>query len=141
MAVGRYSIILYLQYFLLFVDLFMNSFTEILRFQNVILLVLYVIQDFCIIFDVIIIFLQFFNTFIFQAGLVSILVKKFRLAIIVTIIYFGLCLGLHIWGMTLRWADPYAYIWQPGYVALFVFQRTAGIFYYYFYKRTALSPE
>jgi len=42
MEIGRYKIILTLQYFLLTVDLFMNSFTELIKVENVIMLVLYV---------------------------------------------------------------------------------------------------
>lgn len=38
----RYKIILVLQYFLLLVDIFMNSFTELLKLENVIMLVLFV---------------------------------------------------------------------------------------------------
>ncbi|XP_013411319.1 transmembrane protein 138 [Lingula anatina] len=138
MQVSRYRPILYLQYFLLFVDLFLNSFSDLLRFENVILLVIYVIQDVCIVFAVIVVFLLFFNTYIFQAGLVGLLVNKFKNTIIVTFIYFVLCLALHIWGMTLRWEDPNAYIWSSGFIALYVLQRVGAVFYYYFYKRTAL---
>jgi len=42
MLVERYRPILYMQYFLLLVDLFMNSFIELLRFEDVIMLVLFV---------------------------------------------------------------------------------------------------
>ncbi|ESO84991.1 hypothetical protein LOTGIDRAFT_221710 [Lottia gigantea] len=140
MLVSRYQPILYLQYFLLVLDLVFNSFNEMLRFENVILLVLYVIQDVCIVFAVIVVFLLFFNTFIFQAGLVNILVNKFRVAISVTFIYFILCVALHVWGMTLRWDDPNIYIWDvTGYLVLHVFQRTVAVLYYYYYKRTALK--
>ncbi|KAL5016949.1 hypothetical protein ScPMuIL_006538 [Solemya velum] len=140
MLVDRYRPILYLQYFLLLEDLFMNSFIEMLRFKNVILLVLFVIQDVCIIFSVIVVFLLFFNTFIFQAGLVNVLVNKFKMPISVTFIYFGLCVGLHVWEMTLRWADPAVYIWSTsGFSVLYIIQRTSAVFYYYFYKRTALK--
>ncbi|XP_041354767.1 transmembrane protein 138-like [Gigantopelta aegis] len=140
MLVNRYRPILYLQYLLLTVDLFMNSFTEMLRFQNVVLLILFVVQDICILFSVIVVFLMFFNTYIFQAGLVNILVNKFRVAISVTFIYFALCIGLHVYGMTLRWDDPNKYIWDnTGYRVLYVCQRTVAVFYYYFYKRTALK--
>lgn len=140
MLVERYRPILYLQYLLLFVDLFMNSFIELLRFENVILLVLLVIQDLCIMFAVIVIFLLFFNTYIFQAGLVNILINKFKVVISVTFVYFALCVGLHVWYMTLRWDDPNAYIWDtPGLRALYVIQRTAAVAYYYFYKRSSLK--
>ncbi|XP_046573261.1 transmembrane protein 138-like isoform X2 [Haliotis rubra] len=140
MMVSRYQPILYLQYLLLLVDLVLNSFTEMLRFENVILLIMFVIQDICILFAVIVVFLLFFNTYIFQAGLVNILVNKFRLPICVTFIYFMLNVGLHVWGMTLRWDDPDKYIWDvTGYRVLFIIQRTVAILYYYFYKRTALK--
>ncbi|KAK2144923.1 hypothetical protein LSH36_719g00004 [Paralvinella palmiformis] len=138
MHLGRYKLILWVQYLLLVIDLFMNSFTELLRFENVILLVLYVIQDICILFAVIVVFLLFFNTYIFQAGLVGILINKFKSTIIVVFVYFCLCIGLHVWGMTMRWDDPNKDIWNNGYIALFVLQRTAAVLYYYTYKRSAL---
>lgn len=56
------------------------------------------IQDVCIIFAVIVVFLLFFNTYIFQAGLVGILINKFKTTISVVFVYFALCLALHIWG-------------------------------------------
>ncbi|XP_064628681.1 transmembrane protein 138-like [Lineus longissimus] len=138
MLVSRYRPILYLQYFLLIVDIFMNCFIDFMRFQNVIILVLHVIQDMCILFAVIVVFLMFFNTYIFQAGLVSVLVKKFKVAIILTFIYFFLCIALHSWNMTLRWSDPNAYTWNAGFLALYVIQRTVAVLYYYYYKRTVL---
>jgi len=57
------------------------------------------IQDVCIIFAVIVVFLLFFNTYIFQAGLVNILINKFKIGIMVTFLYFGLNVGLHVWEM------------------------------------------
>ncbi|CAC5376164.1 TMEM138 [Mytilus coruscus] len=140
MQVERYRPILYLQYFLLLIDIVMNSFIEMLRFENVILLVLFVIQDVCIIFAVIVVFLLFFNTYIFQAGLVNILINKFKVGIMVTFAYFGLNVGLHVWEMTLRWDEPNKYIWETnGFIPVFVIQRTGAVLYYYFYKRTALK--
>lgn len=138
MEIGRYKIILTLQYFLLTVDLFMNSFTELIKVENVIMLVLYVIQDICIIFAIIVLFLTFFNTYIFQAGLVIILVNKFKTTIIITFIYLAFCIALHIYGMQLRWLDPKIYVTQPSFWVLFGIQRVSAVFYYYFYKRTSI---
>lgn len=138
MLVNRYRPILYLQYLLLFTDLMLNSFTELLRFKNVILLLLHILQDVCILFSAIIVFLLFFNTYIFQAGLVMILINKFKMTIFFTFTYFALCVALHVWGMTMRWTDPNLHIAVNGYWVLFVCQRTAAIIYYYVYKRTAL---
>ncbi|XP_062610820.1 transmembrane protein 138-like [Saccostrea cucullata] len=95
--------------------------------------ILYSIQDVCILFAVIVVFLLFFNTYIFQAGLVNILIEKFKVAIGITFIYFGLNVGLHVWEMTLRWDEPNLYIWgTPGFIPLFVIQRTGAVLYYYF---------
>ena len=57
------------------------------------------IQDVCIIFAIIIVFLVFFNTYIFQAGLVSLLIRKFKTTIIISVLYLALSVGLHVWTM------------------------------------------
>ncbi|XP_074662085.1 transmembrane protein 138-like [Tubulanus polymorphus] len=138
MLVSRYRPVLYLQLLLIFIDIFLNCFMDMLRFENVIILVLYVLQDVCIVFAVIVVFLMFFNTYIFQAGLVQILIKKFKITIIVTFVYLALNIGLHIWTVTLRWDNPNAYVWNDGLSALYVIQKSVAVLYYYFYKRTAL---
>lgn len=57
------------------------------------------IQDIAILFNIIIIFLMFFNTFVFQAGLVNLLFRKFKGTIILTAVYFALGISLHVWIM------------------------------------------
>lgn len=57
------------------------------------------IQDIAILFNIIIIFLMFFNTFVFQAGLVSLLFRKFKGTIVLTAVYFALSIALHVWVM------------------------------------------
>jgi hypothetical protein len=138
MLVSRYQPILYLQYLLLLVDLGFNAFAILARHQPVVLLVLCIIQDICILFAVIVIFLLFFNTYIFQAGLVNILIAKFKTPILIVLVYLGLTIGLHVWGLTTLWNNPLVLIFTPGYVALYVIQRTFAVLYYYTYKRTAL---
>ncbi|XP_077862338.1 transmembrane protein 138-like [Saccoglossus kowalevskii] len=128
MHVGNYRIILYLQLFLLFVDLFVNSFSELMRISHVTLLVLFVIQDICIIFAAIVLFLMFFNTYVFQAGLVGLLIGKFKLAILMVFIYFMLCIGLHIWTMLC-----YKFHCNLYFLTFYL----GAVFYYYYYKRTA----
>ncbi|CAH3122295.1 transmembrane protein 138 [Pocillopora verrucosa] len=138
MKVSRFCFVVYLQLLFLFVDLFINSFGELFRTADVVLLVLYIIQDLCIIFAIIVVFLVFFNTYIFQAGLVSLLIRKFKTTIIISVLYLALSVGLHVWTMTLKWGAPQAFIWNEAFQALFVFQRVGAVLYYYFYKRTAL---
>ncbi|XP_028916666.1 transmembrane protein 138 isoform X2 [Ornithorhynchus anatinus] len=134
---SNYSLVLSLQFLLLFYDLFVNSFSELLRVAPVIQLVLFIIQDIATLFNVIILFLMFFNTFVFQAGLVSLLFHKFKGTIILAATYLALSISFHVWVMNLRWKNSNRFIWTDGLQALFVFQRLA-VLYYYFYKRTAV---
>ncbi|XP_038205306.1 transmembrane protein 138 isoform X1 [Arvicola amphibius] len=135
---SNYSLVLSLQFLLLSYDLFVNSFSELLRMAPVIQLVLFIIQDIAILFNIIIIFLMFFNTFVFQAGLVNLLFHKFKGTIILTSVYLALSISLHVWVMNLRWKNSNSFIWTDGLQTLFVFQRLAAVLYCYFYKRTAV---
>ncbi|XP_074130464.1 transmembrane protein 138 isoform X1 [Sminthopsis crassicaudata] len=93
---SNYSLVLSLQLVLLLYDLLVNAFSELLRATPVMQLVLFIIQDICILFNIIIIFLMFFNTFVFQAGLISLLFRKFKGTIILTAIYLALSIPLHV---------------------------------------------
>ncbi|KAM6321802.1 TM138 protein, partial [Podargus strigoides] len=135
---SNYSLVLFVQFLLLFYDLFVNAFSELLRTAPAIQLVLFIIQDIAILFNIIIVFLMFFNTFIFQAGLVNLLFHKFKGTILLSGAYLALTISFHIWVMYLRWWDSSRFIWTEGLQTLFVFQRLAAVFYYYFYKRTAM---
>ncbi|XP_068710058.1 transmembrane protein 138-like [Montipora capricornis] len=138
MRVSRFFFVVFLQLLFLFVDLFINSFGVLFHTADVVLLVLFIIQDLCIVFAIIVVFLVFFNTYIFQAGLVSLLIRKFKTTIIISVSYLALSVGLHVWTMTLKWGAPQRYVWNEAFQALFVFQRVGAVLYYYFYKRTAL---
>ncbi|XP_032632301.1 transmembrane protein 138 isoform X1 [Chelonoidis abingdonii] len=135
---SNYSLVLSLQFLLLVYDLFVNSFSELLRMAPVIQLVLFIIQDIAVLFNIIIIFLMFFNTFVFQAGLVNLLFHKFKGTIVLSAAYLVLSIAFHIWVMNLRWKNSTRFVWTDGLQALFVFQRLAAVLYCYFYKRTAL---
>lgn len=138
MNISRYRLILYLHIVLILFDLFINTFIDILRAENVIQLILFVFQDTCLLFDVIIIFLLFFSTYVFQAGLIWMLISRFRIAIAISLIYLTLSIAHHVWKLTLGWDDPHKYIWSKGYLILYVIQRTASVLFYYFYNQTIL---
>ncbi|XP_023045229.1 transmembrane protein 138 isoform X4 [Piliocolobus tephrosceles] len=125
---SNYSLVLSLQFLLLSYDLFVNSFSELLRKAPVIQLVLFIIQDIAVLFNIIIIFLMLFNTFVFQAGLVNLLFHKFKGTIILTAVYFALSISLHVWVMNLRWKNSNSFIWTDGLQTLFVFQRLEATF-------------
>uniref|UniRef100_UPI00398E385A transmembrane protein 138 n=1 Tax=Pristiophorus japonicus TaxID=55135 RepID=UPI00398E385A len=135
---SNYSLVLSIQFLLMIYDLLANSFAELIVTEPVVPLIIFIIQDIGILFNIIIIFLMFFNTFIFQAGLVNLLIHKFTGTILVAGIYFLLSISFHVWIQNLRWGNMHKHVWTNGLQALFVFQRFAAVLYYYFYKRTTL---
>lgn len=94
---GNYSLVLLIQLTLLAYDLFVNSFSELLRAAPVIQLVLFIIQDIAILFNVIIILLMMFNTYVFQVGLVSLLLERFRALLMFSALYLTLSICFHCW--------------------------------------------
>ena len=138
MAAG-YSFILVLQLVLIGVDIFSNSFSVLFGPSNsIVLLVLYLIQDICLIFSLVLLFLVFFNTFAFKAGLISLLVKKFAATLLVGVVYSLLTISFHIWNLSIRWQSINEYGWNDGLQAVHVLQKLLAIVYYYLYKRAAL---
>lgn len=55
------------------------------------------IQDIAILFNVIIILLMMFNTYVFQVGLVSLLLARFRAMLFFSAVYLTLSICLHSW--------------------------------------------
>nr|XP_046251396.1 transmembrane protein 138 isoform X2 [Scatophagus argus] len=126
MQTGNYSLVLLIQLTLLAYDLFVNSFSELLRGAPVIQLVLFIIQDIAILFNVIIILLMMFNTYVFQVGLVSLLLERFRALLIISALYLTLSICFHCWVLNLRWLESNRFVWTDGLQALFAFQRTGN---------------
>ncbi|XP_075044059.1 transmembrane protein 138 [Mixophyes fleayi] len=136
---GNYSLVLSLQFLLLIFDLFVNSFSELLRSAPVIQLVLFILQDVGTLFAAIVLFLMLFNTFVFQAGLLGLLFHRFQVTVFLCALHLALSVSLHVWMMNLRWKSVNIFIWSDGLQALFVLQRFVAVLYFYFYKRTALN--
>lgn len=63
------------------------------------------IQDIGILFNVIIILLMMFNTYVFQVGLVSVLLQRFRALLLVSAVYLTLSIIFHCWVMVRSNAD------------------------------------
>lgn len=57
------------------------------------------IQDIAILFNLIIILLMLFNTFVFQVGLVAILLERFRALLMLSALYLTFSIILHSWLM------------------------------------------
>ncbi|KYN10275.1 hypothetical protein ALC57_17589 [Trachymyrmex cornetzi] len=62
----QYMVIVILQYVILLFDVCINSFASFARQHPTDLLVLYVIQDFCLIIALTLLLVNFFSTYIFQ---------------------------------------------------------------------------
>lgn len=134
-----YSVIFVIQLAHLAADLLCNSTTIIIGTKNpILLLVIFLLQDMGLILAAVLIFLIFFNTYAFKAGLLSLLVRKFSATLVVSLLYFVFTLGYHAWSLDLQWGRPNSYIWSDGLQALYVLQKLLAVVYYYLYKRAAL---
>ncbi|KAK5650069.1 hypothetical protein RI129_001098 [Pyrocoelia pectoralis] len=138
LTIRRYCAILCIQSLLLILDLCINTFSILLRKHNAVLLVLFIVQDVCLILAVATLLLSFFSTYVFQAGLIQLLYDRFRLTIIICIIYIVLTTILHIWTLSVRWKHPLQHNWSAGLHVFYTLQRFMAPLYYYFYKRASL---
>ncbi|XP_047362041.1 transmembrane protein 138 isoform X2 [Vespa velutina] len=124
----KYTTIIIGQYLILFFDICVNSFGSFARQHPINLLVLYVIQDFCLIVALTILLVNIFSTYIFQAGLIQLLYIRFRMTLIVCILYLVLSIILHTWHITLHWSNPLTHNWTKGFHAIFAVHRIESSF-------------
>ncbi|XP_061377424.1 transmembrane protein 138-like isoform X2 [Danaus plexippus] len=71
------------------------------------------------------------------AGLVEVLIRKFRAAGSVIVSYLAASVLLHTAWLMQKWSDPES-VSTPFLIVLFTFQRCLSPWYYFFYKRAAL---
>jgi len=134
-----YMFVLILQLLMILVDILCNCLSVLFGDQQVTLLIMLIIQDSCLVFSLILLFLVFFNTFAFKAGLLGLLVKKFRGTIAILFLYLLLTIIYQLWSLILRWDHSGEYIWNNSLQALYVFQKLCAVFHYYLYKRAAFT--
>lgn len=133
-----YTLVLTLQLLLLTVDVLCNSFTILFGSNTAVLLVLYLVQDIALLFSTILLFVSFFRTLVFKAGLIGILVQKFAATLIIGLVYLSLTIAFHVWNLVVRWERPNEYLWTSGLQAVYALQKLLAVVFYYFYKRAAL---
>ncbi|XP_011644082.1 transmembrane protein 138 [Pogonomyrmex barbatus] len=134
----QYTAIIILQYVILLFDVCVNSFASFARQHPTDLLVLYVIQDFCLIVALTLLLVNFFSTYIFQAGLIQLLYTRFHMTLVLCVIYMILSISLHTWHVTIHWSVPLKHYWTKEFYILYSVHRTVAVLYYYFYKRASL---
>ena len=134
-----YMFIMILQLLMILIDLLCNCLNVLLGNQQVTILIILIIQDSCLIFSLILLFLIFFNTYAFKAGLLVLLIKNFSGTIFILLIYLALTFTYQVWYLILRWDHKDEYIWSGGLQAIYVFQKIFAILHYYLYKRAAFT--
>lgn len=101
------------------------------------------------------------SRFNFQAGLIQLLYTRFRMTLVLCIIYMILSISLHTWHITVHWSAPLKHYWTKEFHTLYSAHRTGtsenlerhlvvesmivtqsfyevAVLYYYFYKRASL---
>ncbi|XP_076766604.1 transmembrane protein 138 isoform X3 [Xylocopa sonorina] len=132
----KYLVTITVQYLIIVFDIIVNSFASFSRQNPINLLILYVAQDVCLIVTMTILLVNFFSTYIFQVGLIQLLYTKFRVTLILCIVYMILSISLHTWDIKMQWSSPLKRCWTRDFHALYSLHR--GALYYYFYKRASL---
>jgi hypothetical protein len=135
---NKYAAVLALHILMIFLDLSFNTAATILYNDNNAQLMIFILQDTAIVLSIIILLITFSSTFVFQAGLISILVKRFSPSIIVSTIYLFLCITLHVTSLRDRWGTTERYIWPISITVIYVIQRITAIIHYFLFKRAVL---
>ena len=134
----RYAVSLALQLSLLATDVLCNALTVSLFLSRVALLVVVIVQVLGILASLVVLFLQFFNTFAFKAGLLYILLRKFAGTLVITLVYLCFTMAFGVWNVAVRWDNEGGYGWSGALQAAFVLHKMAAVAHYYLYKRSAL---
>lgn len=134
----RYVVNLAVQLVLLGTDVVCNALTVSLYLSRVALLVVVIVQVLAILASLVAVFLQFFNTFAFKAGLLYILLRKFAGTIVLIFLYMCLTMAFGVWNVAVRWDSEGTYGWSEALQAMFVLHKMTAVTYYYLYKRSAL---
>ncbi|KYB25059.1 Transmembrane protein 138-like protein, partial [Tribolium castaneum] len=83
LTIKRYRVMLALQTVLFLVDFFINIFSVLVRQNNGLSLILLIIQCACLVISLGTLFVSFFSTYAFQAGLIDLLYEKFHVSLII----------------------------------------------------------
>nr|XP_037273529.1 transmembrane protein 138-like [Rhipicephalus microplus] len=148
MRSDRIGLVILLQFALLAIDVTLNIMYRTLRRlaghpATVFHIYPVNIQDFCIVSSLLVMCLAIFNTYAFQVGQFKEVATMFKTPVAVNLVYLVLSLVLHVWTMEINEdgsAERLRHSWQTKAtdVTLFTLQRFAGVWHYYFYKKTAL---
>ncbi|XP_064490170.1 transmembrane protein 138-like isoform X2 [Ornithodoros turicata] len=94
-------------------------------------------QDFCIILSIMVQGLMICNTFVFQAGLLQVVLRTFGPSLLFSVSYLALSILLHLLHTVVSWNGSNC-VQHDWLFAVYVLQRFAAVCHYYLHKRTAL---
>lgn len=136
----RYRILLYLNVLLITVDICINTFSEFLAPNTFGQLIIFIIQDVCIVLSITLLVVMVLTTYVAQAGLLCLLLRMFRFSIIIACFYLALCGVVQALILVQRFRQNEfieSAFKQPEVLAFYVIQRTFSVLYYYGMKRAA----
>ncbi|KAK8784570.1 hypothetical protein V5799_009064 [Amblyomma americanum] len=90
------KLVIWLQLALLAVDIALNVLQDIYIHSPVKLLLLAIVQDFCIVLSLLVMCLTIFNTYSFQVGEFRQVICRFKTPVAVNLLYLTLSLALHV---------------------------------------------
>ncbi|KAL3993644.1 Transmembrane protein 138 family protein [Acanthocheilonema viteae] len=135
---NKYGVLLLIQIGMISLDLTFNILDSLIATDSTVQLMLHLLQDALIVLSIIIILIAFSSTFVFQAGLIVLLLSKFASTIILSLTYLALSILLHFYDMRQRWFVADQSKWSTVFFTLYILQRIAATLYYFTYKRTIL---
>uniref|UniRef100_A0A1I8AKX9 Transmembrane protein 138 n=1 Tax=Steinernema glaseri TaxID=37863 RepID=A0A1I8AKX9_9BILA len=120
---NKFEAVLLLQVSMMLLDIGFNTAEIVLSQHSSILLMLYILQDTNILMTLIVMLISFSSTFVFQAGLISLLLRRFTPTIIVSLLYLALTVAFHIVSLRLDVNKPAGNLWDVGITVLSVLQK------------------
>ncbi|KOB77552.1 Uncharacterized protein OBRU01_03853 [Operophtera brumata] len=136
LSTPRYSCCLFFQLMFILCDIIFNCVSLFPRSRDG-LLILFIFQDLFLVLSITSMLMTLFSTYLFQAGLVEVLTRKFRSLALASGAYVLSTLALHTGWLLQRWREPSA-VSTPMLIFLFTVQRCLSPWYYFLYKRAAL---
>uniref|UniRef100_A0A2A4K8I9 Transmembrane protein 138 n=1 Tax=Heliothis virescens TaxID=7102 RepID=A0A2A4K8I9_HELVI len=121
LSTPRYTFCLFFQLIFMLCDLLFNCVSLFPRSRDG-LLVLFIFQDLFLVLSITTMLMTFFSTYLFQAGLVEVLARKFRAAGAVCAAYVLASVALHAAWLLDKWAEPES-VSTPLLICLFTLQR------------------
>lgn len=120
---NKYGIVIVLHLSMIVADLCFNTASTILFNDDTAKLMLFILQDTIILMCIIIMLITFSSTYVFQAGLINLLVQQFAPTLIVSFLYLALSITLHVVSLKDRWGSK-SYLWPNYLTVIYVLQRT-----------------